>query len=46
VESRSNLAAVLALHNAAEFTCDYVGMTEAAKKYGRMRMLLLRSATA
>jgi hypothetical protein len=38
------LAAVLALHNAAEFVCDYVGMTEAAKQYGRMRMFLLRRA--
>jgi class 3 adenylate cyclase len=37
-------AAVLALHNAAEFVCDYVGMTETAKKYGRMRMFLLRRA--
>jgi class 3 adenylate cyclase len=34
------LAAVLAIHN-AEFTCDYVGMTEAAKHYGPMRMFLL-----
>jgi hypothetical protein len=37
------LAAVLAIHNAAEFACDYVGMTEAAKHYGPMRMFLLRS---
>jgi class 3 adenylate cyclase len=36
------LAAVLAIHNAAEFACDHVGMTEAAKDYGRMRMFLLR----
>jgi hypothetical protein len=36
------MAAVLALHNADEFTCDYVGMTRAAKHYGRMRMFLLR----
>jgi class 3 adenylate cyclase len=36
------LAAVLAIHNAAEFACDYVGMTEAAKHYGAMRMFLLR----
>jgi hypothetical protein len=36
------MAAVLALHNADEFTCDYVGMTRAAKRYGRMRMFLLR----
>jgi class 3 adenylate cyclase len=38
------LAAVLAIHNAAEFACDYVGMTEAAKHYGAMRMFLLRRA--
>jgi class 3 adenylate cyclase len=37
-------AAVLALHNPDEFTCDYVGMTEAAKDYGRMPMFLLRRA--
>ena len=36
------LAAVLAIHNAAEFACDYVGMTESAKHYGAMRMFLLR----
>jgi class 3 adenylate cyclase len=36
------LAAVLAIHNADEFTCDYVGITEAAKHYGPMRMFLLR----
>jgi class 3 adenylate cyclase len=35
------LAAVLAIHN-PEFVCDYVGMTEAAKHYGPMRMFLLR----
>jgi len=39
------LAAVLALHNAAEFACDYVGMTEAAKDYGKMRMFSLRRAS-
>ncbi|HZK90336.1 MAG TPA: adenylate/guanylate cyclase domain-containing protein [Stellaceae bacterium] len=38
------LAAVLALHNAGEFECEYVGMTRAAKHYGRMRMFLLRRA--
>jgi Adenylate and Guanylate cyclase catalytic domain len=39
------MAAVLALHNADTFTCQYVGMTEAAKHYGQMRMFLLgRSA--
>jgi len=35
-------AAVLALHNAGAFTCDYVGHTEMAKHYGRLRMFLLR----
>jgi class 3 adenylate cyclase len=29
------IAAVLALHNSEAFTCDYVGMTEGAKHYGR-----------
>ena len=38
------LAAVLALHNAGQFACDYVGMTPAAKHYGKMRMFLLRRA--
>jgi class 3 adenylate cyclase len=35
-------AAVLALHNAGQFSCDYVGNTEMAKHYGRLRMFLLR----
>jgi hypothetical protein len=35
------MAAVLALHNADAFSCEYVGMTEAAKGYGPMRMFLL-----
>jgi class 3 adenylate cyclase/tetratricopeptide (TPR) repeat protein len=35
-------AAVLGLEHGSEFACDYVGMTEAAKKYGSMRMFLLR----
>jgi class 3 adenylate cyclase/tetratricopeptide (TPR) repeat protein len=35
-------AAVLGLEHNDEFVCDYVGMTEAAKKYGSMRMFLLR----
>jgi class 3 adenylate cyclase len=35
-------AAMLALHNAARFSCDYVGNTEMAKHYGRLRMFLLR----
>jgi class 3 adenylate cyclase len=37
-------AAVLALHNADQFACDYVGNTEMAKHYGRLRMFLLRRA--
>lgn len=36
------MAAVLELYNADSYTCDYVGMTEAAKHYGPMRMFLLR----
>ncbi len=35
------MAAVLALYHSATFTCEYVGMTEAAKHYGAMRMFLL-----
>jgi class 3 adenylate cyclase/tetratricopeptide (TPR) repeat protein len=35
-------AAVLALYNADQFSCDYVGNTEMAKHYGRLRMFLLR----
>ena len=35
-------AAVLTLHNAGQFSCDYVGNTEMAKHYGRLRMFLLR----
>ncbi|MGE5271813.1 MAG: adenylate/guanylate cyclase domain-containing protein [Thiohalocapsa sp.] len=35
------MAAVLALHNADAFHCEYVGMTEAAKGYGVMRTFLL-----
>jgi class 3 adenylate cyclase len=38
------MAAVLALHNASAFSCEYVGMTEAAKHYGAMRMFLLSRA--
>ena len=37
-------AAMLALHNAGQFSCDYVGNTEMAKHYGRLRMFLLRRA--
>jgi class 3 adenylate cyclase len=37
-------AAMLALHNADLFSCDYVGNTEMAKHYGRLRMFLLRRA--
>jgi class 3 adenylate cyclase len=36
-------AAILALHNADEFACDYVGITQAAKHYKPpMRMFALR----
>jgi len=35
-------AAVLALHHANQFACDYVGYTEMAKHYGQLRMFLLR----
>jgi len=38
------LAAVLALHNADQFACHYVGITKAAKDYGEMRMFLLTRA--
>ncbi|HLY54072.1 MAG TPA: adenylate/guanylate cyclase domain-containing protein [Stellaceae bacterium] len=34
-------AATLAFEAAEDFTCDYVGVTEAAKHYGAMRMFLL-----
>jgi hypothetical protein len=37
-------AAMLALHNAGEFSCDYVGNTEMAKHYGWLRMFLLHRA--
>ncbi len=37
-------AAVLALYNARQFSCDYVGNTEMAKHYGRLRIFLLRRA--
>lgn len=37
-------AAVLALNNARQFSCDYVGYTDMAKHYGRLRMFLLRNA--
>lgn len=40
-----SMAAILALYNADQFTCEYVGVTEAAKHYGSMRMFLLRRAT-
>jgi class 3 adenylate cyclase len=39
------MAAVLALHNAGQFTCQYVGMTAAAKRYGRMPMYQLGRRT-
>ena len=35
-------AAALALKAPTEFTCEYVGYTEMAKHYGRLRMFLLR----
>jgi class 3 adenylate cyclase len=35
-------AAALALQSDVEFVCEYVGMTEAAKRYGAMRMFLLQ----
>jgi class 3 adenylate cyclase len=35
-------AAVLALSNADELACNYVGWTDMAKSYGPMRMFLLR----
>lgn len=38
-------AAMLALYNADQFSCDYVGNTEMAKHYGRLRMFLLRRAS-
>ena len=42
-----SFAALLALEDELEFACDYVGVTEAAKQYGAMRMFLLhRSAAA
>jgi class 3 adenylate cyclase len=37
-------AAMLALHHADQFSCDYVGNTEMAKHYGRLRMFLLHRA--
>jgi class 3 adenylate cyclase len=37
-------AAMLALYNADQFSCDYAGNTEMAKHYGRLRMFLLRRA--
>jgi len=39
-------AAALALEHSDRFTCDYVGITEAAKGYGSMRMFLLHPAGA
>jgi class 3 adenylate cyclase len=37
-------AAALALEHSDRFACDYVGVTEAAKGYGSMRMFLLHPA--
>lgn len=39
-------AAALALEHSDRFTCDYVGISEAAKGYGSMRMFLLHPAGA
>lgn len=36
-----SFAALLALEGEAEYVCDYVGVTEAAKQYGAMPMFLL-----
>jgi len=36
-----SFAALLALEDEQEYACDYVGVTEAAKQYGAMRMFLL-----
>ena len=35
-------AAALALRDSESFACDYVGYTEMAKQYGRLRIFLLR----
>jgi class 3 adenylate cyclase len=40
------MAAFLEVESSERFVCDYVGYTTAAKNYGRMRMFLLRRATA
>ncbi len=39
-------AADLALSHRRDFSCDYVGLTESAKKFGAMRMFLLRRRPA
>jgi hypothetical protein len=36
-----SFAALLALEDDQDYACDYVGVTEAAKQYGAMRMFLL-----
>jgi hypothetical protein len=36
-----SFAALLALEDEQDYACDYVGVTEAAKQYGAMRMFLL-----
>lgn len=41
-----SFAALLALEDDQEFACDYVGVTEAAKQYGAMRMFLLHRTAA
>lgn len=37
-------AAILAATHAKDYRCEYVGMTETAKSFGRFRMFLLRPA--
>lgn len=40
-----SFAALLALEDEQDYACDYVGVTEAAKQYGAMRMFLLHRAS-
>lgn len=39
-----NFAALLALKHRSDYVCDYVGVTETAKRFGALRMFLLRRA--
>ena len=41
-----SFAALLALEDEQDYACDYVGVTEAAKQYGAMRMFLLHRTSA